>query len=99
VVQKGGVVTVEQARHKIKKRVEDDEAKLVRLLKARDDREAKIEAKAIKRAEIDERKLVKSIAAAEKKQAIEIRRAERAEAKRLRQSTRARSESIDPITL
>jgi hypothetical protein len=41
VVQKGGVVTVEQARRKIKKRVEDDEAKLVRLLKARDDREAK----------------------------------------------------------
>jgi DDE superfamily endonuclease len=99
VVQKGGVVTVEQARHKIKKRVEDDEAKLVRLLKARDDREAKIEAKAIKRAEIDERKRLKSIAAAEKKQAIETRRAERAEAKRLRQSTRARSESIDPITL
>jgi hypothetical protein len=99
VVQKGGVVTVEQARRKIKKRVEDDEAKLVRLLKARDDREVKIEAKAIKRAEIDERKRLKSIAAAEKKQAIETRRAERAEAKRLRQSTRARSESIDPITL
>jgi hypothetical protein len=45
VGQKGGVVTVEQARRKIKKRVEDDEAKLVRLLKARDDREVKIEAK------------------------------------------------------
>jgi hypothetical protein len=99
VVQKGGVVTVEQARHKIKKRVEDDEAKLVGLLKACDDREAKIEAKAIKRAEIDERKRVKSIAAAQKKQAIETRRAERAEAKRLRQSTRARTESINPITL
>ena len=99
VVQRGGVVTVKQARRKIKKRVEDDEAKLVRLLRARDKREAKAEAKAIERAEIDERKRVKSIAAAEKKQIIETRRAERAEAKRLRQSTRARSESINPITL
>jgi hypothetical protein len=62
------VVTVEQARGKIKKHVEDDEAKLVRLLKARDDREAKKESKAIKRSEIDECKHLKSIAAAEKKQ-------------------------------
>jgi hypothetical protein len=98
VVQKGGVVTVEQARHKIMKRVEDDDAKLVRLLKARDDREAKIEAKAIERAEIDERKRLRAIAAVEKKQIIETRRAERAEAKRVQQATRARSDSIDPIT-
>jgi hypothetical protein len=97
MVQKGGVVTVEQARHKIRKRVEDDDAKLVRLLKARDDREAKIETKAIQRAERDKRKRLKAIVAAEKKQGIEIRRAERAEAKRLRQSIRARSESSDPI--
>jgi hypothetical protein len=93
------VVTVKQARRKIKKRVKDDKVKLVRLLKARDKQEAKAEAKAIKRAEIDECKRVKSIAAAEKKLVIETRRAERAEAKRLRQPTRARSESINPITL
>jgi DDE superfamily endonuclease len=97
MVQKGGVVTVEQARHKIRKRVEDDDAKLVRLLKARDDREARIEAKAIERAEIDERKRIRAITAAEKKQIIETRRVKRAEATQLTQSIRARSESVDPI--
>ena len=61
------MVTIKQARRKIKKRVKDDKVKLVRLLKARNKREAKAEAKAIERAEIDKRKRVKSIAAVEKK--------------------------------
>jgi len=82
-------VTVEQVRYKIRKRVKDDDTKLVYLLKARDNRDARIEAKAIKRAEVDERKRIRAITAAEKKQGIENRRAKRAEAKRLRQSNRA----------
>jgi len=52
---------VEQVRHKIRQRVKDNDAKLVRLLKARNDREARVEAKAIKRAEIDERKRIRAI--------------------------------------
>ena len=52
---------MEQVRHKIRQRVKDNDAKLVRLLKARNNREARIEAKAIERAEIDERKRIRAI--------------------------------------
>jgi hypothetical protein len=54
----------------------NNKVKLVRLLKACNEQEARAEAKAMKRAEIDERKRVKSIAVAEKKHIVETRRVE-----------------------
>jgi len=73
VVQKAGVAPAQQARHKTMKRVKYDHSKLARFLKARDEQEAKAEAKPIEHAEIDGLKGLKAVAAAEKKQIREAR--------------------------
>jgi hypothetical protein len=96
VVQKGGVVTCEQARRKIAKRIETDDEKLDRLLKARNAREAKAETKAIERAATDERIRIRAVKAAATKLAVAQRKADREAKKAEKAADKLARELLDP---
>lgn len=98
-VQKGGVIYVEQARHKVTKRQEDELAAARRLIAKDEAKKAKAVAKAAERIEIEARKAARTLAAATKRAELERRKADREEATRARLATTASNSTmviIDP---